>query len=371
MLIEKKPILIVAKETSLKSLYLNKFQLDSKALTHRNITPNNQAPIYLSSINSKVQLFQKIFKKKPASKGVIALSITSEGIALALAQYTANQKTTLTHCEFISTNNKQQTLLDLTKEYKLKKYDCHLVLAADDYRLITIATPAVTDSEIPDAIRWKISDLIDFHIDDAVIDYYPLPSSKRANSEKQLEVIATPLSTVQPLVDLCKTCGLQIEVIDIHETSVRNLATLLPENDNGIAILHLQQNTGRIIIEKKGVIHLSRKLAEGFSRLGLTDNISLTEEQISLEQSNLALEIQRSFDYVESYYGIHSISGLAVIPIAENTQQIINFLNNHGITSRIMDLSTIIDGDVLLDDATQSLCASVIGSTLRNTVKSI
>jgi len=318
-----------------------------------------------------VHLFQKIFKKKPADRGIVALSFNSEGIALAIAQYTADQKIALTHCEFISTNNKQTALRELTKEYKLKKYACHLVLAADDYRLITIETPAVTDSEIPDAIRWKISDLIDFHIDDAVIDYYPLPSSNRANSKKQLEVIATPLSAVQPLVDLCKTSGLQIQVIDIHETSVRNLATLIPENDQGIAVLHLQQNTGRIIIEQKGVIYLSRKLAVGYSRLGLTDKISLTEEQISLEQSNLALEIQRSFDYVESYYGIHSISGLAVIPVAENTQQIINFLNNHGITSRIMDLSTIIDGNVLLDDATQSLCASVIGTTLRHTVKSL
>jgi len=32
---------MVAKETTLKPLYLNKFQLDSKALTHRKITPNN------------------------------------------------------------------------------------------------------------------------------------------------------------------------------------------------------------------------------------------------------------------------------------------------------------------------------------------
>ena len=316
-----------------------------------------------------MQLIQKLLGIKSTSKGIAALCFTQEGIALAISQYIDGQKTTLTHCEFIETNKKQDVLLELTKKHQLKKYQCHLILAADDYRLITIEAPAVPENETAEAIRWKINELIDFHIDDAVVDYYPLPASKRANSEKQLEVIATPKSTIQPLVDICHKCGLQIEVIDIHETTIRNLATLLPENNNGIAVLHLQQKTGRILIERQGVIYLSRKLAEGFNRLGLTDKIALTEQQIALEQSSLALEIQRSFDYVESYYDLHSISGLVVIPIAENTQQIINFLNtHHGITTRIMDLSTIIEGDVLLDDSTQSLCASVIGSTLRNTV---
>jgi len=36
-----------------------------------------------------------------------------------------------------------------------------------------------------------------------------------------------------------------------------------------------------------------------------------------------------------------------------------------------MDLSTIIDGDFLLDDKTQSLCAPVIGATLRNSIESL
>ena len=317
-----------------------------------------------------MQLFRKLLGRKIATKGVISLCFTQEGIALAICQYDINQKLTLIHCEFVHTNNKQTVLKELTKKHHLKDYACYLVLAADDFRLITIEAPAVPDSEIADAIRWKINDLIDFHVDDAVIDYYPLPPSKRANSEKKLEVIATPKSTVQPLLDLCTHCGLQVEVIDIHGTSIRNLATLLPENDSGIAVLHLQQNSGRILIEKQGVIYLNRKLAEGYDRLGLNSKVSLTEQQIALEQSSLALEVQRSFDYVESYYDLHSISGLAVIPVAENTQQIINFLNSqHGITTRIMDLSAIIDGDVLLDDATQSLCASVIGATLRQSVE--
>ncbi len=315
-----------------------------------------------------MHLFSKLLGKKIASKGIVALSFTSEGIALAISQYTASKKTVLTHCEFIYTNNKQAELKVLTERHQLKQYDCHLVLASDDYRLISIEYPAVTDDELAEAARWKISDLIEFQVDDAIIDYYPLPISKRANRSKMMEVIATPRSTIQPLVDLCTHCELRLQIIDIQETTLRNLATLLPENNRGIAVLHLQKTSGRITIEQQGSIYLNRKLATGSDRLGLTESL-LSEQQITMEQSSLALEIQRSFDYVESFYGLLPISGLAVIPLMENTQSLLNTLNNnHGIIARIMDLSAIIDGDILLDDATQSLCTSVIGATLRNSI---
>ncbi len=316
-----------------------------------------------------MNLFNKILGKKVVNKGIIALSFTSEGIALAISEYTTEQHATLTHCEFFYTHNKLTDLKLLTEKHHLYEYDCHLVLSADDYRLILVEKPSVKDDELAEAILWKISELLEFSVEDAVTDFYALPISDRANTPQMLEVIASPLSTIQPLIDLCTQCELQLQIIDIQETSLRNLATLLPENDRGIAVLHLQNTSGRVTIEKQGSIYLNRKLAIGFDRLGLTDNF-LSDEQIAMEQGGLALEIQRSLDYVESFYGLPPISGLAVIPLPQNTQDLLNILNNnHGITARVMDLSTIINSNILLDDTTQSLCASVIGATLRNSIE--
>ena len=318
-----------------------------------------------------MNLFQKLFKKNKPNQGVAALSFTPEGIALAISQFNkSNKKQELIHCEFIPTKSIQPTLNELTEKHQLTKYDTHLVLHANDYRLVTIEAPAVPDDEISQAIRWKISDLIDFHIDDAVTDFYPLPKSDRANSEEQLEVVATKKSMVQPLIDYCLNCKLQLKIIDIQETTLRNLATQLPENKNGVTLLYLQKKTGQIIIERQGLVYLNRKLVVGYDRLGLTDSF-LGTEQIELEQNNLALDIQRSFDYVESYYGLPPTSGLMVIPVAENTQNIVGFLvNNHSIPAQVMNLSTLIESRISVDDATQSLCASVIGATLRNTLMS-
>ena len=105
------------------------------------------------------------------------------------------------------------------------------------------------------------------------------------------------------------------------------------------------------------MIYLSRKLNTGFEQLGLLDTDSVSEENQSTDQlNNLTLEIQRSLDYVESFYGLPPISGLAVIPLEKNTQKLLDFFNmNQGITARIMDISATMELDFLLNDATQSI----------------
>ncbi|MDP2902102.1 MAG: hypothetical protein Q8N96_03215, partial [Methylovulum sp.] len=241
----------------------------------------------------------------------------------------------------------------------------------DNYRRINIEAPAVAENEKREAIRWKIVDVIDFSIDKAVFDFYSVPVSMRANSS-MLEVIVSSNELIKGLADKTTQAGLQLKVIDIQETVLRNLAVLLPENKRGVAVLYLQESSGTLLIQKEGVIYLSRNFDIGYRELELASHNSSDDTQGSTAQNNLALEIQRSLDYVESYYGIPPISGLAVIPLAENTHDLLNILNsNHGITARIMDLSAIVDCGVLLDDATQSRCSPVIGATLRYAVETL
>ena len=322
-----------------------------------------------------MQLLQKLFGKKSQKKGIVGISYLRHGIAVAVVNNTNNTKPRLSHCEFIPTQNKGEhpaLLRELATRYGLDQYDCHLVLTSENYRRVNIEAPAVPENEMSEAIRWKISDLIDFSIEKAVIDYYFLPLSMRANSSKMLEVVASPIELIKELAAKSSQVGLQLKVIDIQETVLRNLAVLLPENKRGVAVLYLQESSGTILIQKEGVIYLSRNIDIGYRELGLNSHDSSILGQSGNEQNNLALEIQRSLDYVESYYGIPPISGLAVIPLVENTQDLLTIFNsNHGITARIMDLSAIVDCDILLDDATQSQCSPVIGATLRYAVEAL
>jgi len=322
-----------------------------------------------------VQLLQKLFGKKSEDKGIVGISLLPNGIALAVAKKADNNKLRLSHCEFIpilKITEQSVVLHDLVARFKLDEYNCHWVLTTDNYRRVNIESPVVADHEMREAIRWKVADLIDFATEKAAIDYYSVPLSMRANSNKMLEVVASPNTLIKELADQATAAGLQLKVIDIQETVLRNLAVLLPENKRGVAVLYLQESSGTILIQKEGTIYLSRNFDIGYRDLGLALQNSGNDSQSSIEQNNLALEIQRSLDYVESYYGIPPISGLAVIPLAKNTQELLNILNSdHGITARIMDLSAIVDCDILLDDATQSRCSPVIGATLRYAVEAL
>lgn len=320
-----------------------------------------------------MQILRKLLRRKATRQGVVGISFLPQGIAVALSKYKADSILTLSLCEFIPVadpSRLEEALYSLLHRYKLGKYDCHLVILGSDYRSTNIEAPAVAEDEMREAIRWKINEVMDFPIDTTNIDYYAMPAGKNASANKMLTVVASSNEVLEKKVGLCHQAGLQLQIIDIQETVLRNLAALLPENERGIAVLHLQKSTGMIIIQKSGTLYLSRKLDMGYERLGLAEGPE-ADDQVQQRQGNLALEIQRSLDYFESYYGIPAISGIAVIPMPDNTQQLLNTLNSrHGITARIMDLSAIMNCDMVLDDATQSLCAPVIGATLRYALES-
>lgn len=309
-----------------------------------------------------MKLLKSFFKKK--SRGIVALSFTAEGIAIAISNYGATNSRFLVFCDFIHTNKKHDVLKELVVTHDLDRYDCHVVLATEDYRLISLESPLLEDNdEMLAALRWKIADLIDFSSDDALLDFYPMPISERANSVAMVEVVASPKSSIQGLVDLCHSCNLNITSITVQETALRNLSTLLVDSGRGVVLLHLQRNSSHILITHNNIMQLNRKIASGFERLN--DDGSLGIEQVKIEQNSLALEIQRSKDHVMSAYSFSPNIELTVLPTPTNTQGILNFLiNEHGITARIMDLATLIDGSVVLNDTTQAMCAPVIGATL-------
>jgi MSHA biogenesis protein MshI len=319
-----------------------------------------------------VHLLRKFFRKKTVCKGIVSISFLQNGIAVAISDFLGNNNLTLIHCEFIDAgkpDDRLGTLTELADRHNLAEYDCHLVLTSDNYRRINIEAPTVAENEVIEATRWKINELIDFPVDKAVIDYYQAPMAVRANSSKMLEVIASPIDIVSEQIEKCTKAGLQLKVIDIQETTLRNLAVHTPENERGIALLYLLEHSTTLLIQKEATIYVSRKFEIGYKKLDLDEPYS-SDCPTANAHNNLALEIQRSLDYVESYYGIPPISALAVIPLAENTHNLLDSLNsNLGIAARMIDLSTLIDCDILVNGRTQSLCAPVIGATLRYAIE--
>lgn len=239
------------------------------------------------------------FLKNKTSKGLVGLEVRPDGLAMAVAKREPGSDATMvTDCGFRACNaaERKDVLSTLVKEFGLQAYPCNLVLPADQYQTYPIEKPKVDDSELADAARWKIKDMLDYDIEHAVTDVYDFPADALRGRPAQLNVIASRHAIIKGYVDLVNDSELELESIDVADLALRNVAVRSAEEERPVAILYLRQGSGMMALVKNGLLYLARHF--DFSLNALND----PGQQESVIQ-NLGLEVQRSFDYFESQMG--------------------------------------------------------------------
>jgi MSHA biogenesis protein MshI len=236
----------------------------------------------------------------------------------------------------------------------------------------------VEAAELKAAVRWRIKDLIDFHIDDAIIDVFDIPGQRERGRPKLMYVVASRTSTVQQQIDLLEGSGLNLAAIDIPELVLRNIAALLPEDKNGVATLYIGPQKGLLVITREQTLYLSRRIDLGLKQLQDLLNTSDEDELVldgeepsmpaplQLAFGRIVLEIQRSLDYYESHFSLPPVSGLVVAPMEENISGMMGYLgSNLGVPVRLLDLNAIMECNETLSDQRQAQCLLAIGAALR------
>jgi MSHA biogenesis protein MshI len=276
-----------------------------------------------------------------------------------------------------------ETIRALTRQDHLDNATCISVAETGSYTLLLVEAPEVDPTELKAAVRWRIKDLIDFHIDDAVIDVFDIPNQEQRGRQKMMYVVASRITSVQQHIDLLEDCDVNLSVIDIPELAMRNIAALLPEDKNGVALLHFSPQGTFLTLTRQETFYLSRSREYSSHQLALdaaaggttSDEAGLTLEPVDESGISLALqqhldtiilETQRSMDYYESHFSLPPISGLVIAPTEEPVPGMLAYLaNNLGLPVRMLDLNTVLDIDVPLSDALQAQCLLAIGAALR------
>lgn len=246
--------------------------------------------------------------------------------------------------------------------------------------LLLVEAPEVDPSELKAAVRWRIKDLIDFHVDDAVLDVFDIEGQR--GRTKMMYVVVARIATVQEHINLLEKAHVNLGVIDIAELAQRNIAALLPEDQSGVALLHLTPRGGLLTLTRQGNLFLARNMEFGTDHLAATlpgaasaqsDNeFTLDTEDDGVPPAlrrlmdSIVLEIQRSLDYFESHFGLPPISGLVVAPLAQPVPGLAGYLGgNLGLPVRTLDLNTVLDCEQTLSDELQARCLPAIGAALR------
>jgi len=290
-------------------------------------------------------------KKHPATlTGIVP---GNEGTAIARVLRSGKQQPALQDCHFNSGE------LPGPDELKLGNQTCTTLLPVGDYQLLVVDAPEVPADEMAAAIRWRIQELIDFNIDDAVLDIFDAPPSGPANS-KQLYVVVTHRNVIRARIDLLEQAGARLEYIDIPELAMRNIASCLPEDEAGLISLYFSEEHCLITITHNAELFLTRNIDIGYRDL---QEESATPQALC---NRIALEIQRSMDYYEHNYHQAAARNIAIYPVPVTLFGLTDALQQTlGVTVRMIDVKDVVNCDANPDDSHAADCLLAVGSALR------
>ena len=181
---------------------------------------------------------------------------------------------------------RDKTLARIATDYGLKRAVCTTVLDQTEYSLLLTEAPDVPAEELRAAMRWRVKDLIDFHINDATLDVFDIPGERVVGRARPMYTVAARSAVIQKRVDQLDAAGINLQVIDIIELAQRNLATLLPEDVRGVALLSFTAGAGLLTITKQSELYLSRNLDIGLDALTQSENQVITSTA-SCSRSNV------------------------------------------------------------------------------------
>ncbi len=232
-----------------------------------------------------------------------------------------------------------QTFKEAVTHAHLRGRRANGVLAMSEYQLLMVDAPDVPAEELRSAVKWKIRDLINFHIDDVAIDVFDVPARGLVASARTLYVVAARVEAVQKLVDRLFFAGLEIGAIDIVEMALRNLAFTVAGEREGSVTLYVERDRGVIVFSRGGTLYFTRQLDLGFSKLG--------DPEVN---SRLVLEIQRSLDYCDSHLDFDRPSKISVVPFQGAEPAFVEGISaDLGLSTGFFELSNFVDTSALIN----------------------
>jgi MSHA biogenesis protein MshI len=189
---------------------------------------------------------------------------------------------------------------------RLRRCPAVLTLAPGTYHLTKMERPPVPDGELAAAVRWRLREVLDYPLEEAVTDVFEVPAQGAAGRSPLVYVVAARADPLRELVALARAAGLRPWKIDVAELALRNLMECDEAGAATVAAIYLMPDRGIVQITRGDVLYLSRNLEYGLEALARAD----LHEQV-------ALELQRTMDYYDSHFGAAPVKHLLVMPGGE------------------------------------------------------
>ena len=294
----------------------------------------------------------RLTKKNQKDSGRVCLRVSQEGTSIAVSKLN-NRQLDLQHCQFFSQAELQDTphlLNDYIQSKQLTGANCSLILSASEYQLLLTEAPDVTPDEMPDALWWKVKDLVAFDYDNAQIDYLDLPADSAQNQARKIYAVIANKKKVQAKVAWAESLGLVPIAVEIPETALLHLVSDLCQDIVGTSVLHVDSEQSLLMLMSERQMYLSRTLQ--YNYLDRLDAVTL--------------DLQRSMDYYESQLGKPPCLKVIVLPQqALDSPIMLTLIENMGAEITTVNLNDIISTQQELSLELSHHCLIAIAGALR------
>ncbi len=316
-----------------------------------------------------------LFKKKPRKNTLAAICPGDDVISVAVIRRDDGVSPVLE----LSVSEPRDKQVELHKQLQaiLKKYQlgdviCSSMMELNEYNLLLVEAPDVPPSELKAAMRWKVKDMIDFHIDDALIDVFEVPTTKGSGRNSVMYAVVARIKETKQRIDTLVEAGFELSSIDIPELAMRNVASLLPEDVSGVALVHLGAKRGLITISRQSALYFSRRIDTGSDVLFSVLEGEELNQQAEGWLDSIVIEIQRSLDYYDSHFSQQPVSGVVLTPLGRHVEGLEGYLRSQlDLPVRILDVNDLIDSKQPLEAEQQMQCIGALGAALRQEEKAL
>lgn len=248
-----------------------------------------------------------LFKTKSRDGGWIAVGIDAHGVDLAQVSLVGAMPRVLRY-EHLEGEASPAVLEKACRSINGGNHVFTTVLAPGEYQMLMVDAPNVPASELKTAIRWKIKDGLSYHIDDATVDALQIPAHKYGSDRVQsMYAIAASNETIRKRIALFEQARVALQVIDIPEMALRNIASLFEENGHALVLLAFDETGGLMTFTAGGELFLARRLEITAGQLQ-DANENLSQQY----RGRVELELQRSLDYFDRQYNYLPVSRVLV-----------------------------------------------------------
>jgi len=211
-------------------------------------------------------------------------------------------------------DNDADTLARLGRELRLSHVPCVTLMTHGDYQLQVIEAPNVPEAELKAAVRWRLTDVLDYPPDAATVDVISVPSEPSARARgRSVYAVAARSSLIAQRMTVFSDAKLSLRAIDIPEMAQRNVAAMFEAPDRALAMLSLTAERGLLTFTAGAELYMARSIDVGLSQLLRAEGDSRSQ---LLER--VLLEVQRSLDHFDRQFSYLSVSKLVVAPLPDD-----------------------------------------------------